>query len=419
MGEAGRWNVRVQDLLGAPAYHAAEAKIARAAALVKSFGTKTETLMYFQNDWARTWYDSGAWFDAHPEVSRQPCAFPLCRRLNTALTPRPSLPAPLRAINSLDSLNSTLDAAYSALSFRESRLRWYSPSSRPSLQLELRDRDGKFVSVVEYNHSFRAYDFSSPTAQEAWVNASMVLVAEGVCDGVFVDGYRGPIWRFEILKDCSIQKQTEWINGMNRATDVLAARLGPNRLLVNNPYSAARPSANGVMIEFFGRNFLEPSSEKPGNLLIDIELLQAEGRVGRVIAAHMNSNDRTHFNATLAAFLAGAEQNAYLGTGTDWEDCDDWATPRGVFTLGGCACVHSPPGRLDFCGYCAAEWTKPLGPPLSGPTFAHTDDAVVVTRTFASGTHVRLRVKASRAEYIDSCIWWADGTNTGSNCTSS
>jgi hypothetical protein len=230
--------------------------------------------MYFQNDWARTWYDSGAWFDAHPE-------------------------------------------------------------------LELRDKDGQFVSVVEYNHSFRAYDFGNPTAQEAWVNASMVLVAQGACDGVFVDGYRGPIWRFELLKDCAIEKQTEWINGMNRATDLLAARLGPNRLLVNNPYSAARPSANGVMIEFFGRNFVEPSSEKPGNLLIDIELLQAEGRIGRFIAAHMNSNDRTHFNATLAAFLAGAEQNAYIGTGTEWEDCDNWATPRGAF---------------DGRSYCSAAW---------------------------------------------------------------
>lgn len=318
---------KTQDLFGRPAYTNAEEKIARAASQVKSFGTPTEVLMYYQNDWARTWYDSGKWFDEHPE-------------------------------------------------------------------LELVDKNGNFVtSPVEYDHTFRAYDFSIEDAQLAWVRSAMVLVDKGLCDGVFVDGYRSQAWRFEILINCTVDHQTAWIRGMDKATDILARRLGPDRVLFNNPYSAARPSANGVMIEYFGRNLLNSSSADPGSIFGDIKLLQFEGRNKRFIAAHMNSMDATHFNATLAAFLLGMEENAFIGTGTDWGDCLNWAVPR-------------------------PEWEKPLGTPLSPPLFNETGPIATATRSFATGTHVRLRAVDLKVhtQLLDSCIWWADGSTTGDNC---
>lgn len=318
---------KTQDLFGRPAYTQAEEKIARAATLVKSFGTPTEVLMYYQNDWARTWYDSGSWFDAHPE-------------------------------------------------------------------LELVDKYGNYVtSPIEYGHSFRAFDFSVEEAQLAWVKASMVLVDRGLCDGVFIDGYRSQAWRFEILINCTVEHQTEWIRGMDKATDILAKRLGPDRVLFNNPYSAARPSANGVMIEYFGRNLLNSSSPDPGSIFGDIKLLQFEGRNKRFIAAHMNSMDSNHFNGTLAAFLLGMEENAFIGTGTDWGDCNNWVAPR-------------------------PEWERPLGAPLSPPVFNETGPIVTATRAFATGTHVRLRAIGLKvhSEFLDSCIWWSDGTTTGNNC---
>jgi hypothetical protein len=152
----------------------AENKIAESALLIKSFGTPVEVLMYYQNDWTRTWYNSGVLFEEHEN-------------------------------------------------------------------LLLHDTDGKLViSPIEYDHQFYAYDFSVVEAQMQWVNACMVLVEKGICDGVFVDGYRGPAWRFELLENCTAEFQTRWIHGMYNATKALAARLGPDRALFNNPYSAAR-----------------------------------------------------------------------------------------------------------------------------------------------------------------------------------
>ena len=51
-----------------PEYTSAEKKIAETAKLIKSFQTEVEVLMYYQNDWTRTWYDSGTWFEQHEKL---------------------------------------------------------------------------------------------------------------------------------------------------------------------------------------------------------------------------------------------------------------------------------------------------------------------------------------------------------------
>lgn len=113
---------KFHDLYGDPIYSSVENKIADAAKLVKSFGTTTEVLMYYQNDWTRTWYDSGVWFEQQD-------------------------------------------------------------------RLLLRDKNNDYViSPVEYNHTFNAFDFAVQETQDAWVNATLVLVDQGICDGVFIDG---------------------------------------------------------------------------------------------------------------------------------------------------------------------------------------------------------------------------------------
>ena len=69
------------------------------------------------------------------------------------------------------------------------------------------------------------------------------------------------------------------------------------------------------MVEYFGRFFEQNDYD---SLLADIKLLELEGRNSRFVAVHMNNVDSL-FNVTLAAFLLGAQENQFVGTGVVWE----------------------------------------------------------------------------------------------------
>ena len=79
------------------------------------------------------------------------------------------------------------------------------------------------------------------------------------------------------------------------------------------------------------------------------------------------------FNLTLAAYLIGAGPGAYLGTGAQWDQCDDWLIPHW-------------------------EYAEPLGPPDSLGVLS----GGVWTRTFAGGaTRVSLSTDGGAAQSAD------------------
>jgi hypothetical protein len=158
-----------------------------------------KVLMYYQNDWTRTWYDSGVWFEQNENM--------LLHDQDGNLVVSP--------VEYVENIAVSVNIQFVVIMFSSYR-------------------------TIRYNHTFYAYDFTVSDAQAAWVDACMVLVDNDLCDGVFVDGYRGPAWRFELLDNCTTEFQTRWIQGAYDATAALADRLGPDRILFNNPYSAAR-----------------------------------------------------------------------------------------------------------------------------------------------------------------------------------
>jgi hypothetical protein len=70
------------------------------------------------------------------------------------------------------------------------------------------------------------------------------------------------------------------------------------------------------MIEYFGRSLTTNAAE--GSILADIELLQREASLGRLVAAHFD-NLTDGFGQILAAFLLGMGEGHYAGTGQVWE----------------------------------------------------------------------------------------------------
>ena len=323
-------------MFSAPVETGAEQKIVAQCAAVKAVSPSTDCYMYTESDWARTWFTTGSIFDAHPEWERH------------------------------------LDAQ---------------PGSPLQNTTEEEDDDAGNM----HTYYFRAYDFSVPAAQAAWVArvAAFVANSSGVLNGAFIDGNRGG-WSSGILSGTTPAHAAAWSAGLKSAHVALATALTPyNGTMISNYFTTEAESVceGGMM-------------ERGGAGLNDVKNLQyyANRTCGLhstpcLVDYHAQYADVYHsatFNATLAAFLAGAGEYAYYGRGGGW---------------GG-----------NGASACASwlEWPPEFDKPLGAPTAVASEPAPgVFTRAFASGTHVFINTTKGGGH----CVWWADGSVTGDEKT--
>jgi len=321
-------------LFAPPAGTGAEEKIAAACRAVRATSSSTHCYMYTESDWARTWFDLGRAFDAHPAWE-------------------------LRA------------------------------DARPGAPLVTTTEEEKDDAGALHSWTFRAYDFSVPAAAAAWVARAAGAVAAGAVDGVLIDGNRGG-WRSSVLAGASDAHAAAWAAGLNASHRALAAAVAPRGgvLISNYPTDDALAVCGGGMVE------------RGGAGADDVRALQAAGRGGcgpargpclvDFHAQYAEVAGSATFNATIAAFLAGAERYAYYGKGKGWEGSGEAACATWL------------------------EWPREFSAPLGAPAGAAAEpEPGVFTRAFATGTHVF----ANTTKGGGHCVWWSDGTTTGDAAT--
>jgi hypothetical protein len=174
-----------------PANHSAEQKMIAEGKRLKQLNPKLEIMMYFAADFARTWYDTGVYFDKHPELE-------------------------LRNDSSGELVSKVQDGSSSS-----GHVGWY------------------------------AFDYSQPAAVERWVKTFTDAVATGYIDGAFVDGLMSDSgWKSSLLKGCNATHQAAFLAGLAAAQESLGQKLGPNRLVFAN-MGDMRPGDNAQMMETF------------------------------------------------------------------------------------------------------------------------------------------------------------------------
>lgn len=259
---------------------------------------------------------------------------------------------------------------------------------------EVHNADGSLATVSSEGNTWHIFDFAVPQAQQAWVwdIANTVWTTDPVSgtrlwDGVFIDGYRGAAgWPSQLIPNATPAEQAAWIAGVNATGAMMAAALNGDGS-VNDTIRLINPGSsmgefghggaayNAVSIEFF-----TPTAGS----IAQLQQLGADGMLLTEVHGYIGGNV-TLFNLSLAAYLAGVEPGQYFGAGAEWSACDDWLIPH-------------------------PEYAKPLGVP-DGPAVVSGGGAVF-TRSFG-GNATRVTIDTGKQT---SCIWWADGTTTGSAC---
>jgi hypothetical protein len=256
-------------------------------------------------------------------------------------------------------------------------------------ECEARNADGSLVAHPSSDHGFDAVfhvpDYATKCGRAAFLNSTAAVVGTddpsgNLFDGVFIDGYRDPgAWAAHIIPNASAAEQAAWLAGAASLGPALAALIGESTVrLVNGGDNPQRdwPGSNGVSIEFF-----YPADS-------DIEfLISAAAQAGvKWIEVHNYAFSDENYNETIAAYLVGVSEGAYLGIGAAWDTCVDWLQ------------YHARP-----------EFSRPLGGPPDGPA-KHVGG--VWTRSFGgSATTVWLNTSSNLA-----CVRWADGSTTGLAC---
>ena len=268
---------------------------------------------------------------------------------------------------------------------------WYSWSrtldARP--ECEAHNADGSLVAHPSTDHGFDAVfhvpDYATECGRAAFLNSTAAVVGTydptgKLFDGVFIDGYRDPsAWAAHIIPNATAAEQAAWLAGAATLGPALAALIGESTVrLVNGGSNPQRdwPGSNGVSIEFF-----YPADS-------DIEFLIAAATQAGVkyVEVHNYAFSDENYNQTIAAYLIGVSEGAYLGIGAAWDTCIDWLQ------------YHARP-----------EFSRPLGGPPDGPA---KRVGSAWTRSFGGGaTTVWLNTSSSLA-----CVRWADGNMTGMAC---
>lgn len=226
------------------------------------------------------------------------------------------------------------------------------------------------------------YDHSHPDVPALWASLCLNVTRSGVADGCFADyasmggddpaapGQPASQGVAGVMKAWSVNKSVAaaWVNGHQKALDVLMAGLGNDGVLIAN--GGVNKHTNGFMMETFN-----PSSG-------DIRTIQAAARNGLVNQVHCNmykGEGNPDTRDCLAAFLIGAGNNSFFS------GPDGWAIRQSS---------EDPTGLQDVQSRWRSEYDRPLGPPkglgtLSGDgvwrrEFAHA--SVVFNTTTCQGT---------------------------------
>jgi hypothetical protein len=196
----------------------------------------------------------------------------------------------------------------------------------------LKTRDGK---LDKKKGRIKRYDLSNPEVREWWTDVAQKAVVEGSCDGVFMDAFpqisasgNKLLWGTE--KYDAIQK------GLLETIFETRQKIGDNKLIFYNGIRSTAKSKIGndysectdaVMIEHFG-HFQSASKEC---MLTDIQEMMKAGKNGKIVVfkawpgfswldkefVQLSLEKKRAIAAKnitfpLAAFLAGAQENAYF-----------------------------------------------------------------------------------------------------------
>jgi hypothetical protein len=201
-------------------------------------------------DYARTWYNLGSWFDAHPALE----------------------------VHNADG----------------------------SLAVVPNQDDGDW--------NWHVFDFGQEGARAAWVLDIAQTVwtpapdGQRLFDGIFIDGYRDhSSWMNQLIPSANSTTQAAWLAGVTEMGPELAAALpaepGDGFIRLINPGSelGAYPGYNANSIEFFA-----PSASS-------IAALNESAMAGVFTEVHAYIGDNVAlFNLTLAAFLIAAGERTYF-----------------------------------------------------------------------------------------------------------
>ena len=336
----------------APAFQQSEEKVIAAAKQMLAANPQQQQFYTIQNDFTRAIYDSGAWFNAHPEC--------LLRDANGSL------------------VNHT-------------------------------NPDQKFPICTSgpNKDTCHVYGFQTKCGQDAWVKFAVDTVTKGNMQGVFIDGFQGCSPEGgacgRALATCSATQSKSWLDGLSDALWQLHQQflaLGNKTIICNGTgemfacNNKAKCYCDAANKERFYPN--ENDLEQVDDAAAD-DNGSGQPFWGIIHVPHIDDG-RNNFNKSLAGFLAtagGAGTPFGYGVGFEYE-CEGGGWLRDF-------------PELD------QKLGEPSGPPkVSNKVKVNRSTAAVFSRVYTSGVKVFYNATLQPRD-AKSCVQWSDGSRTDGN----
>jgi hypothetical protein len=336
----------------APAFQQSEEKVIASAKQMLAVNPQQQQFYTIQNDFTRAIYDSGAWFNAHPEC--------LLRDANGSL------------------VNHT------------------SPKQKYPICTAGPDKD-----------TCHTYGFQTKCGQDAWVKFAVDTVTKGNLSGVFIDGFQGCSPEGgcgRVLATCTDAQSKSWLAGLGDALWELHRQflaLGNKTIICNGTGEMfACDGQKKCYCDAANKERFYPNEH-------DLEQVVGaaaddNGSVGQpfwgIIHVPHIDDGRVNFNKSLAGFLATAGGlGTPFGYGVGFEyDCEEGGWLRDF-------------AELD------KKLGEPSGPPkISNKVKVNRSTAAVFSRSYSSGVKVYFNATLSPRD-SSSCVQWSDGSDTDSN----
>ena len=362
--------------LEAPQYKLSERKVIASAKQLRSANPEQLQLYTIQNDFTRSIYASGDYFNAHPECMLRDKNGDLVNFTNT----QQQIPE----------------------------------CTQPN--------------ATGGNATCHVYGFNTKCGRDAWVKFAVDTVSNGSLDGVFIDGFQGCTPEGgcgRALATCDEATSTAWLAGLNETMWQLRAGLDAieDTALVRANGSSSKTKKNKTIVCNGTGQMYDCGGRKPCwcDAANKERFYPNENDLAQVAAAANGTSWRggdfwgiihvphidagfANFNKSLAGFLATAGGNgAAFGYGWGFQyDCEGGGWTR------------------DF-----PELHKPLGPPAGPPKISNVtknptgrgSPTAVFSRRYMSGVRAFFN-STLHPKDSGSCIEWSDGSRTeaGGGC---
>eukprot|EP01043_Picozoa_sp_COSAG02_P047162 COSAG02_NODE_4491_length_5296_cov_107.763299_1_plen_360_part_00 len=334
-----------------PAFKHSEKKVIAAAEQLRALNPDQLQLYTIQNDFTRAIYDSGAWFNEHPECLLH-------------------------------------DASGSLVNHTQPTQKFPICTAGPN------------------NDTCHIYGFNTQCGRDAWVRFAIDTVKQGRLDGVFIDGFQGCSPHGgcgRALATASPATAKEWLAGLGDALWDLhrqLAALGNKTIICNG---------TGEMWACEGKTpcYCDAANKErfyPNEHDLEQVVAAAGENNGRrpywgIIHVPHIDNSRANFNKSLAGFLAtagGAGTPFGFGLGFEY-DCEAGGWMRDFPELH--QRVGSPTGPPNVSNVI---------------NLGRNQRAAVFTRLYKSGVRAYFNATISPRDAA-SCVRWADGSFTDAN----